>query len=78
MTPDPDQHLNPLAGLHQVESLASISDRILRKKDQQQKKDQQHGHEKKKPVPIQKPDEQIRAKRTDIEDDGQEHVDFCA
>ena len=50
MTPDPDQHLNPLEGLHQVESLASISDRVLRKKDQQQKKDQHHGHEKKKIV----------------------------
>ncbi len=78
MTPDPDQHLNPVAGLHQVESLASIGDRVLRKKDQQNKKDQDHGQKKKKPAPIKEPDEQIRVKGTDIDDDGREHVDFCA
>lgn len=73
---DGDQNLNRVAGPHQVEGLASVSDRVLRKKDRQ-KNDQQH-----KKKPDKRIEERLEEELNDVvektSDGGEGHIDYRA
>jgi len=73
--PDNDQNLNRVVGPHHVEGLASVSDRVLRKKDQQ--KQEQH-----KRKPLRRIEKQLEEELSEVventTDNEDGHIDFRA
>ena len=73
MTPDNDQNFGSIKAPGYIEGTASISDRVVRKKEQQQQEQQQKRKQKKQTEP--KLEEEIEHQNSDT-DEG--HMDFHA
>ena len=73
-----DQNLVPLDPLHHVEGLVSLSDRVARrKKEQERRRQQKHRRYEEESTEADVPSEP-GPPGSEIDDDNDEHIDFCA
>jgi hypothetical protein len=68
-----DSNFARIDPLHHVESLASVGDRVARKKDQEKKKQQKKQHSSKEPDTFEEQDDQH-----DTDENKEGHIDFRA
>ena len=75
MSPEHDHHLTPVNAASHIEGLASVSERVVRKKEQQQQNQKQNRSSHRG---IDEKIEEELAKDESTDSNGEGHVDFRA